>query len=83
MLSLRLGHTYAIHCPTVSGTTFEEHAAKGSNSTLLLAWSSPVVMVRKKDGSHRFGVDLNAVTKPDTSPLPRIDDLLDQLGRAW
>ena len=42
-------------------------------------------MVRKKDGSHRFCVDyrgLNAVTKADTFPLPRIDDLLDQLGRA-
>ena len=48
-------------------------------------WSSPVVMVRKRDGTHRFCVDyrkLNAVTKPDTFPLPRIDDLLDQLGQA-
>ena len=48
-------------------------------------WASPVVMVRKRDGSYRFCVDyrgLNGVTKPDTSPLPRIDDLLDQLGAA-
>ena len=46
-------------------------------------WSSPVVIVRKRDGTHRFCVDyrgLNAVTKPDAFPLPRISDILDQLG---
>ncbi len=48
-------------------------------------WASPIVMVRKKDGSHRFCVDyrqLNTVTKLDTFPLPRVDDLLDQPGDA-
>ena len=48
-------------------------------------WASPIVMVRKKDGSHRFCVDyreLNSVTKLDTYPLPRVDDLLDQLGSS-
>ena len=45
-------------------------------------WSSPVVIVRKKDGSHRFYRALNSITKADTFPLPRIDDLLDQVGGA-
>ena len=50
-------------------------------------WASPVVMVRRKDGSLRFCVDfrqLNAATVKDAHPLPRIDDLLDALhGAKW
>ena len=45
-------------------------------------WASPVVLVRKKDGGLCFCVDyrrLNAVTHKDTFPLPKIDNLLDQL----
>ena len=46
-------------------------------------WSSPVIMVQKKDGSWRFCVDycrLNAVTHQDAYPLPRIDSTLDTLS---
>ena len=50
-------------------------------------WASPVVLVRKKDGSVRFCIDyrkLNSVTSKDAYPLPRIDDNLDALrGARW
>ena len=48
-------------------------------------WSSPVVLVPKPDGSQRFCIDyrkVNAVTKPDSFPLPRIEDCIDQVGSA-
>ncbi len=45
-------------------------------------WCSPIVLVRKKDGTIRFCVDyskLNDVTHKDAYQLPRIDDILDAL----
>lgn len=47
------------------------------------AWSSPIILVKKKNGELRFCVDyrkLNAVTVGHAHPLPRIDDILDSLG---
>ena len=49
------------------------------------AWASPVVLVRKKDGTVRWCCDfrkLNEVTVKDAYPLPRIDMCLDALGSA-
>ena len=48
-------------------------------------WAAPVILVPKKDGTIRFCVDfraLNAVTKKDVYPLPRIDDVIDALAHA-
>src|SRR3954454_18919398 len=48
-------------------------------------WAFPVVIVSKKDGTHRLCIDyrkLNKVTKPDAFPLPRIDDMLESFGQA-
>ncbi|XP_038975659.1 uncharacterized protein LOC120106585 [Phoenix dactylifera] len=48
-------------------------------------WGAPVLFVKKKDGSMRLCIDyreLNKITIKNKYPLPRIDDLFDQLQGA-
>lgn len=48
-------------------------------------WSSPIVLLDKPDGSRRFCINfkaLNAVTKPDAYPLPKVTHILDRLRDA-
>lgn len=48
-------------------------------------WASKPHLVRKNNATYRFGIDfcpLNKVTQHDVYPLPRLDDLLDELGKS-
>ncbi len=48
-------------------------------------WSSPCLLVPKPDGSYRFCTDyrkVNSLTKPDSFPLPRLEDCVDRVGSA-
>uniref|UniRef100_A0A8C1I8K6 Gypsy retrotransposon integrase-like protein 1 n=1 Tax=Cyprinus carpio TaxID=7962 RepID=A0A8C1I8K6_CYPCA len=49
------------------------------------SWASPCLLVNKSDGTYRFCTDyrrINRVTKPDSFPLPRIEDCVDRVGSA-
>ncbi|GJZ28765.1 hypothetical protein Tco_0573412 [Tanacetum coccineum] len=58
---------------------------RGFYQTSLLPWGAPVLFVKKKDGSFWMCIDyreLNKLTVKNRYPLPRIDDLFDQLQGA-
>jgi hypothetical protein len=58
---------------------------KGFIHTSSSPWGAPMIFVPKKDGTQRLCVDyrtLNVVTVKNKYPLPRIDDLFDQLHDA-
>jgi len=59
----------------------EKGIVRPSNSP----WGAPAILVAKKDGTKRMCIDyreLNKATIKNKYPLPRIDDLLDQLKGA-
>ncbi|GKV25054.1 hypothetical protein SLEP1_g34559 [Rubroshorea leprosula] len=63
----------------------EELLEKGFIHPSVSPWGAPVLFVKKKDGSMRLCIDyreLNKVTVKNRYPLPRIDDLFDQLKGA-
>ena len=63
----------------------EEMLKQGLIEPSTSEWSSPVVLVKKKDGTMRLCVDycrLNDVSESDAYPMPRIDELIDRLGKS-
>ena len=63
----------------------EEFVSKGFVRPSTSPWGAPVLFVKKKDGSLRLCIDyreLNKVIIRNQYPLPRIDDLFDQLQGA-
>ncbi|GKB15119.1 putative reverse transcriptase domain-containing protein [Tanacetum coccineum] len=60
----------------------QELADRGFIRPSTLPWGAPVLFVKKKDGSFRMCInyrELNKLTVKNRYPLPRIDDLFDQL----
>ena len=63
-------------------TQLQELFDKGFNRPSFSPWGAPVLFVKKKDGTFRMCIDyreLNKLTIKNRYPLPRIDDLFDQL----
>jgi hypothetical protein len=63
----------------------QELLDKGYTCSSASLWGAPIIFVPKKDGTQRMCVDyrsLNEVTIKNKYPLPRIDDLFDQLKGA-
>ena len=66
-------------------TQLQELLDKGFIHPSFSAWGVPILFVKKKDGTLRLCIDyreLNKVTVENKYPLPRIDDLFDQLQGA-
>ena len=62
-----------------------EMEKEGVIESSMSEWASPMVLVKKKDGSLRMCVDyrrLNSVSQADAYPMPHIDELIDQMGKA-
>lgn len=70
---------------TVINNAVDEMLREGVIEPSQSAWSSPVVIMKKKDGKPRFCIDfrkVNAVTERDAYPLPHITATLDKLRGA-
>ena len=79
--------TYQLGKPELEALKAEldDLTSKGLIRPSVSPWGAPILLVAKKDGGKRLCVDyreLNKVTVKNRCPLPRIDDLFDQLEGA-
>ena len=77
----RIAHAYR----SAVKEEIEQMLAEGIIEPSSSAYSSPIVLVPKKDQALRLCVDyrkLNKCTQADAYPMPRIDDLIDRLGNS-
>ena len=63
-------------------TQLQDLLDKGMIRPSTSPWGAPVLFVKKKDGSMRLCIDYRELTINNKYPLPRIDDLFDQLKDA-
>ena len=71
--------------PETVSSLIDDMMKKGIIQASASAWASPIVLVPKRGNTLRFCEDyrkVNAITKKDVYPLPRIDDILDTLGNS-
>src|SRR5258708_11229511 len=81
------GPIYSLSPPELTALRefLEENVRNGFIRPSKSPWGSPVLFVKKKDGSLRLCIDfraLNRVTEKDRYPLPLIPDLLNSPGPA-
>lgn len=75
----RLSYSEKLKVREITQDLLEKGIIRHSNSE----YASPIILVRKRDGSDRLCVDfraLNRITVKDRYPLPLIDDHIDRLG---
>ncbi len=85
--SQKFGPIYKLSIPelTEMKKQIEEALANGFIRPSVSPWGSPVLFTKKKDGSLRMCIDyraLNKLTIRNQVPLPRIDEVWDQLSGA-
>ncbi|KAG7579311.1 Integrase catalytic core [Arabidopsis thaliana x Arabidopsis arenosa] len=76
-------YRYAVHQKNEIDKIVEDMLQGGTIQVSSSPYASPVVLVKKKDGTWRLCVDyreLNGMTVKDRFPIPLIEDLMDELG---